>query len=117
MVLTAYTEYYYVHRDKSRLKQNVGIGFITSAILVTTVSGLMYFLSAERVITNIDEVKASIQQEYGFELTDESIENLYDTRGNRYKDHLYVVDVDGQLHPYVIVGHEFHFVDTSPITK
>lgn len=118
MVFAAYAEYYYsVHRDKSRLKQNVSIGFITSAILVTTVSGLMYLLSPERVITNIDEVKASIPQEYGIELTHESIENLYDTCGNQYKEQQYVVDTDGHLHAYVVVGREFYFMDTSPITK
>lgn len=111
MVLAAYTEYYYyVHRDKGRLKRNVSVGFITSAILVTALSGLSYLLSFERTVTNIDEVKTSIQQEYGIELTDESIENLYETRGNRYKEYQYVADVEGQIHPYTIVGDSFYLI-------
>lgn len=51
-----------------------------------------------------------IQQEYGVELSDESITALYDSKGNTTKEELYVVDTAGQLHQYIIVGSEFHFV-------
>lgn len=118
MVFVSYAYYHYsADPDKDKLKRNMIAGFVTSTLLVTALSGLMYFLSPERTVTNIDEVKTSIQQEYGIELTDESIENLYETRGNQYKEQQYVVDIDGHLHAYVVVGEEFYFMDTSPIIK
>lgn len=109
--------FYYFDRDKAKLTRNIVISLANSAILVTALGGLIYLFSPERVITNVDEVKASIQQEYDIELTDESIENLYDTRGNKYKEHQYVADINGNLHAYVVVGGEFYFMDTSPIAK
>ncbi len=65
---------------------------------------------ADPIVTNVDEVRSVIQQEYGIELTDESIQALYSTSGNRYKEYQYVADVEGQVHPYTIVGDSFYFI-------
>lgn len=76
--------------------------------------GFVGVMFAEPTVTNVSEVKSAIQREYGIELTDESIQALYSTSGNRYKEYQYVADVDDQVYPYTIVGDSFYFVDKSP---
>lgn len=98
-------------RYTATFKEIAGLSSLLALAATLLMAGLAFVSSTETNISNIAEVKETIQQEYGFELTDESVETLHETRGNASKDHLYVVDVDGQLHPYVIVGSEFHFVD------
>lgn len=90
----------------------IGLGILLFGVLVYSkaVAGMMF---ADPIVTNVDEVKSAIQQEYGIELTDESIQALYSASGNRYREHQYVADVHGQVHPYAIVGNSFYFIDES----
>lgn len=118
LIVASYIEYYYDGgKNKGILMSRIATSLGVSMVLMAAFCGLMYGLSSKAVVTNVDDVKAAIQQEYNIELTDESIENLYDTRGNRYKEHQYVADVDGQVHPYTVVGDSFYFIDAASVTK
>lgn len=89
--------------------RNTGVVVVMLALAFAAVWGLSF----ETRLANTAEVKEMIQQEYGIELTDESLEFLSESPGHLNKEQLHVVDVHGQLHPYVVIGDEFHFVDSN----
>lgn len=87
----------------------VGLSIFLFGVLVYS-KACAGMILADPIVTNVDEVRSVIQQEYGIELTDESIQALYLTSGNRYKEYQYFADVEGQVHPYAIVGDSFYFI-------